>query len=86
MFSEVLKMNMNVKRLINNSISEFKDACTFAECERRYFEIKGMIACAHIGFDDLSSDELKDLNFALHDAFDEANARLRRDGEELIDD
>ena len=45
-----------------------------------------MIACAHIGYDDLSSDELKDLNFALQNAFDEANARLRRDGEELIDD
>lgn len=79
-------MNMNVKRLINNSISDLKDACTFAECERMYFLIRGMIACAHIGFDDVSSDELKDLNFALHDAFDEANARLFRDGEELIDD
>ncbi len=79
-------MNMNVKRLINDNISGFKDVCTFAECERRYFLIKGMIACAHIGFDDLSSDELKNLNNSLHDAFDEANARLRRDGEELIDD
>ena len=75
-------MNMNVKRLINAQISRFKDVCTFAECESTYFLIKGMIACAHIGFDDLSSDELKDLNFALQNAFDEANARLR---EELID-
>ena len=79
-------MNMNVKRLINKTISSFKDDCTFDECERKYFLMRGMIACAYMGFDDVSSDELKDLNFALHDAFDEANARLRRDGEELIDD
>ena len=67
-------------------MQEIKNNPKLSPMMRRYFEIKGMIACAHIGFDDLSSDELKDLNFALHDAFDEANARLRRDGEELIDD
>lgn len=78
-------MSTNVEKLINDNISDFANACSFEECNRKYFYIKGLISCAYFGFDGITSGEYNDLNILLHDAFSSAYARLSRGGEELID-